>query len=344
MFVRKDDVLLPFGKWKDFDSCVADFVSQGKDQESAQKICGALQARLGKESFSWTASLEPFEKDGKSLIRGKALHPVKTVHPEEWPGIRVYLEEELQKAASTLVGQPLLLDHMYPLDGRVLATGYEDGAIEYVAELNDERVLEWIRDGTIKHCSVEYDWSSLAKVNGVAPQGIQFTGLALLKNFEPGDPESSVQVWEGLINILKEAKEKMSEQRGDRGSVSAEASEAEKRYRDLQDAVAILAEEKSRLQAKVNALEQEKADLTRRLGEGIIEPSSSQHSAPEDYVCKEAVLSLLPARIPMYWGHGPTQMIRRLEALCGGRGKLQGPVPYVLTGAAPQTLKKKGGR
>lgn len=195
----------PFGKWEDFEACVADFTRQGKDEESARKICGALQARLGKGNFSWVGDIQPGDKH--NLIRGKAIHPVKTLHPEEWPNVRVYLEDELRKAAHTLVGQPLLLDHIYPLSGKVLAAAYEDGAVEYVAELNDKQVLNWIRDGTINHCSVEYDWGSLVKVNGIAPQEIEFAGLALLKDFLPGDPESSVEVWEGLIARLKEKKD-----------------------------------------------------------------------------------------------------------------------------------------
>jgi len=194
---------MPFGKWKDFEDCVRDFVSQGKDEESARKLCGYLQARLGTESFSWVGDLS---QHGRDLVRGKALHPIKTVHPEEWPNVRVYLEDELKRAADTLVGKPLLLDHLYPINGKIVATKYEDGAIEYLAELADEHVLRWIKDGTIKHCSVEYDWNSLTKVDGVAPRGIRFTGLALLKDFEPGDPMSSVEVWESIIRLLKETK------------------------------------------------------------------------------------------------------------------------------------------
>jgi len=200
---------MPFGKWRNFKDCVRDFVSKGKDEESARRICGYLQSRLGKESFSWVGDIKVYDKN---LIRGKALHPIMTVHPEEWPSVRVYLEEELKRAAHTLAGKPLLLDHLYPIDGRVLGAEYEDGAIEYFAEVHDERILEWVRDGTIKHCSVEYEWSSLERVNGVAPRGIQFTGLALLKNFEPGDPESTVEVWESIIERLKETRQKIGKE------------------------------------------------------------------------------------------------------------------------------------
>ena len=197
---------MPFGKWKDFDACITDFIAQGKDEESAKEICGALQAQLGKESFSWVGSIE-LDGGGRNLIRGKAIHPTKTIHPEDWEApVRVYLEEELGKAAHSLSGRPLFLDHLYPIDGKVLGAEYEDGAVEYIAELNDERVLDWVRDGTIKHCSIQYNWGSLARVNGVAPRVIEFDHLALLKNLQPGDPLTTVEIWEGIVKRLKEAK------------------------------------------------------------------------------------------------------------------------------------------
>jgi len=194
---------MPFGKWKDFEECVRDFVSQGKDEESAKRICGYLQARLGEESFSWVGDVRTMYPP--KLLRGEAIHPIKTVHPQEWPGVRVYLEEELQKSAETLVGKPLLLDHERVLDGEVLAARYEDGRVEYVARLDDSEIVEKVKNHEIKHCSVEYKWDMLQRVNGVAPRGIEFIGLSLLERYEPGDPFSSVEVWEAMIRKLKEA-------------------------------------------------------------------------------------------------------------------------------------------
>jgi regulator of replication initiation timing len=220
---------MPFGKWQDFDACVSDFKAQGKDEESAKNICGALQAKLGKESFSWTGELETYKQAGeyKYYAKGKAIHPCKTVHPEEWPATRVYLEEELQKAAHTLSGMPLSLDHLLPLDGKVVAVEYEDGAIEYVAGHNDDQIDTWVKDGTIKHCSVDYDWGSLVRLNGdVAPKDITFYGLALLKDFMPGDPATNVEVWEALARRLKEAK-MLSEQK-DEENKQAQKTRAEK--------------------------------------------------------------------------------------------------------------------
>jgi hypothetical protein len=176
---------------------------KGWTLEKAKEWFKTRQAKA-KESFSWAGSIK--EVYGTSnLIRGKALHPLRTVHPEEWPEVREYLEEELQKAAHSLREKPLILDHYKPIRGKVLGAEYEDGAIEYVAQLNDPTIMRQIVNGDIKHCSVEFEWKTLENVNGVAPRGIVFTGLSLLKDFEPGDPLTTVEVWEAVIKQLKEA-------------------------------------------------------------------------------------------------------------------------------------------
>jgi len=160
--------------------------------------------RPKRESFSWTGSIEQIPEKS-NLIRGQALHPIKTYHMDEWPSVRVYLEEELSKSAQTLAGKPLLLDHLFTLNGTVLDARYEDGAIEYTATLEEPAILNKIRDGQIKHCSVELEWQSLDRVNGVAPRGINFVGLSLLSPaVEPGDPVSSVELWESILKRLKE--------------------------------------------------------------------------------------------------------------------------------------------
>jgi len=175
----------------------------GYDEETAKKVCGKLKAEL-EESFSWAGDIRPYP--GAKLIRGEAIHPVKTFHPLEWPQLRVFLEDELQKSAETLVGKPLVLDHWRPLKGKVLGARYEDGVLEYVAELNDEDLLQMIRDGQIKHASVQFEWKILEQVDGVAPRGLNFQHLSLLKDMQPGDPMSTVELWESIARQLKEAK------------------------------------------------------------------------------------------------------------------------------------------
>ena len=163
--------------------------------------------KKAKESFSWTGTIKNIPQTG-NLIRGKALHPIRTIHPQEWPQIREYLKEELQKSAHTLAGTHLILDHNKPIDGRVLGAEYEDGAIEYIAQLDDPTIAKQIAEGTIKHCSVEFEWKTLEKLNGHAPKGIKFTGLSLLKDYSPGDAQTTVELWEAIIDKLKQTKTK----------------------------------------------------------------------------------------------------------------------------------------
>jgi len=198
---------------EDFQKIIQNFIDQYGEEDGKNKFYAWLNQHgyddtkpmPKKEGFSWAGSIKQMP-GVDNLIRGQALHPLRTVHPEEWPEVREYLEEELEKSAHTLSGKPLVLDHCQVLDGTVLGAEYEDGAIEYVAELHDPNIVELIKDGAIKHCSVEFQWKSLEQVDGLAPRGINFTGLSLLRMFQPGDQKTTVEVWEGIIKELKEAK------------------------------------------------------------------------------------------------------------------------------------------
>jgi hypothetical protein len=303
---------MPFGKWENFDACVKDFMSRGKPEENAKRICGALKARLEKESqsqvFSWESEVSPQQAN---LIMGKAIHPVKIIHPEEWPSARVYLEEELKKAAGSMRDTPLLLDHEQPLSGKVLDAWYTNGAVEYIAELNDPQVLSWIKDGTIRNCSVEYEWDDLEQVDGIAPRGITFTGLALLKEYEPGDQEATVQVWEAIIKRLKEAND-----------IQANGQDAQNQNNsaiqgDLYSVILSLKEETERnlldLQSRVSALENIVNKNTHR-GEAVIEPSATHDSG---LINREEVLADLKKacyeRVPKHWSYGADLQNRRLK-------------------------------
>jgi hypothetical protein len=110
------------------------------------------------EAFQWTGDLTPEEREGHLLIRGQAIHPCKTYHPSEWPQVRVYLEEELKTSAQSLAGKPLLLDHSIVLNppNRVLKAQWEDGAVEYVAEMS-KPIYDLVKGGEVHHVSIEYD-------------------------------------------------------------------------------------------------------------------------------------------------------------------------------------------
>lgn len=333
---------MPFGKWRDFEDRVQDIMkTQGKDEESAKRICAALQKRLGEESFNWTGQIELMYP--AKLLRGEAIHPIKTFHPEEWPDVRVYLEEELKKSAETLIGKPLMLDHERVLNGEVLAARYEDGAVEYIAWLNDEEVVDKIRSGKIKHCSIEYDWNLLQKVNGVAPRGIEFLGLSLLEKYQPGDPLSSVEVWEAIIKKLKESKNQSEELivgrhfpgridpvaaniEGSLQAVNNKIDQVRENIQTLQRNIEEVAKKISKLESgdtyrilqqlerKVKVPEKEKDDPTKKLGEAIIEPTWQEKKLKE-IVLRELKAIPTLARVPLRWGYQAHEQNRRIKAL-----------------------------
>jgi len=335
--------------------------SKGWTLEKAKEWFEQHQRR-DKESLQWFGEIK-HKPEAHNLIHGKALHPIRTVHPEEWPEVREYLEEELQRSAHTLVGKALVLDHHRPLHGEVLNAEYHDDAIEYVAKLADQEVLDKIGQGKIKHCSVEFEWDSLERINGFSPRNITFTGLSLLENFEPGDPLTTVEVWEAIIAKLKEAKH-----------ASAEANEFI--FYLLQDPAAFLEERFSSVWVdQTNGIQglygylREKPDapqpmalLFMKANEWTLEKvqswlrdhsqyvrqgqpqtvSSSVGIQPSNVaiepkkpllveailpseteqllaqttslVSKKEILELLPERVPIHWGYGPAELVRRLKS------------------------------
>jgi len=318
--------------------------------------------RKDKESLKWFGEIT-HTPNTYNIIHGKALHPIRTVHPEEWPEVRDYLEEELRRSAHTLVGKPLFLDHNRPLRGEVLTAEYKDGAIEYAAKLVDPEVLSKIGQGKIKHCSVEFEWGSLERVNGFSPRNITFTGLSLLENFEPGDSLTTVEVWEAIIARLKEAREASAEPNEFIFYlVEDPASFLEERFSsiwidqtngiqglygylrekpDSPQPMALLfmkangwtldkvqswlndhtqyVRRQSQLQRvstaigaqpTIVAIEKKKPDLV----EAILPSETEQLLSPAGLVSKREILELLPERVPIHWGYGPAELVRRLKS------------------------------
>lgn len=318
---------MPFGPWETFDQCVTEIMqSQGKTEEEAKRICGALQARLEKEAFTWNGELQLSESEGKYLIRGEALHPIKTVHPDEWPSVRIYLKEELEKAAESLSGKPLLLDHIavLPEPNRVTKAWWDSdaGAIKFEGEVSKE-IADKIRDGRIKHVSVDYDWRVLEKVNGVAPREITFLGLSLLEKFQPGDPHTSVELWEGIITNLKvKTWEGLAEKLLHRlEGLSEVLNRISSRFEALEGRIKAESElEKSRkriveLEGKVKALTEEKAKLEAELKEAQLKASIDISGM----IPKEEVIAKLKEcvyeRTPPFWGEASYRQNLQIKQL-----------------------------
>ena len=189
---------MPFGKWKDFNACVRDFMNEGYSEDEAKRICGKLQAELGGEEgpeFQWVEVFEKTQLKPQLKIRGIAIKAGISRNQNIW------LEEELKAAASSLIGQPIYLEHVDVANavGKVTNAWWdpERKAILYEGEIYDDEVANKIRAGLIQHVSIGADYEILEPVNGQIPRGLRFRELSLVA--APGIPETTFRFWKNCL-------------------------------------------------------------------------------------------------------------------------------------------------
>ena len=163
----------------------------------------------GREHFLFVAPILEKVVDKPLRIRGIAMSAGMSRN------FNIYLEEELQKFASKLVGAPVYLEHVSALDavGRVTSAAWSPSsrAIFYEAEIYDDQTQEKIRRGLIQHVSVAADYEKLDVVDGQIPYGLHNAELSLVA--VPGMPQTNIQVMDNSlsrevsgINTLRENK------------------------------------------------------------------------------------------------------------------------------------------
>ena len=136
----------------------------------------------------WIVSIEALL--AKPLrIRGYAIHAGTTRN------LNQYLEDELVRAASTLKGVPIYLEHISASNavGRVIDAWYDpaEKAVAFEAEIHDEETAEKIRRGLIKHVSIGADYEVLDIRDGIRiPRDLAFRELSLVA--VPGDREANI--------------------------------------------------------------------------------------------------------------------------------------------------------
>jgi len=158
-----------------------------------------LGGQQRKESFEWTMPVQNYKQQGDGIIiKGTAITVGETRNNN------IYTEEELRLAARSLAQRPITVNHDEELDfpeSQVLDAEFVDDHIEYTALIGAKKYIPIIAAGRIDHVSIEadYRYNMGDIVNGVVPQGVVFTGMSILMpDVEPGDPDSSVMVWEKL--------------------------------------------------------------------------------------------------------------------------------------------------
>jgi len=246
-----------------------------KDKDwTMEKAKAWFEEHEKKKEGAWSGTIRLVE-GMPNLVEGEAIHPCVTIHPEEWPHKREFLRPRLMKAAPTLQGKSFIYNHARAVpNSPILAAYYNENAdaIKFLGALGDAELLEKIKDGRIKHVSVEWKASSFEKLNGHAPVDITFEGLSLLEGVEPGDPNSSIQLWEALISKAK------AEQASD---LSLQAHTIEQRVTRLEGIA-------NWIQERINIIDT-KIETLIRLAEGKMPPPVA--APPLKPVLAEAVVS-----------------------------------------------------
>jgi len=184
--------------------------------------------RKPQEAFKWAEPLIRLAKEDRDAkyYKVEALFPVNSMNRN------VYTEEELIRAARTLIGKPVNMNHESPpLEGvEIVDAEYEDGAVEVLlkvsrnAEFEGKKIVDMIDDGEILHVSVE----GACRIRrpaivdddfGFSCEGLVFTGLALLqKDVLPGVPLTRIEPVEKIIDdfhgdrVMSEEKKEFGEE------------------------------------------------------------------------------------------------------------------------------------
>ena len=227
----------------EFETCIEQVMKQGHEKESAFAICTATFKRAGKPVYigeAETKKLHLFSEAVKiegNRVSGVAIHPKRIFHPEE--GItHVYLKEELQKAAPTLVGKPFGIDHRFLLPPPNVITNAwyntEQNGVAFEGFI-ENRIAEQINNKAFKGLSIELDWlrsgGKVEYANGIAPRNFELTSVHLLRNFPPGDKDAFIRVWNGIMEQLVSGPPLPVDQR---------VESLEKRVEDLSNQIAVL--------------------------------------------------------------------------------------------------------
>ncbi len=197
---------------------------------------------------------------------------------------RLYLAEELRKAAETLTGKPIYMEHVSAdrAVGKVLRAWWDDEekAVKFEAEIYDPDVAEKIRKGIISHVSIAADYELLEPFDGEVPHGLRFRELSLVA--VPGVPGADIEVVEKLLEKLEEG----FELRAKRIAESYEAQEGQE------------APEERYTPDEVRRLEEERSERSRKYG---IEVRPDGHLTPPRRFYEEGARTEEDYADPVNW-------------------------------------------
>jgi len=243
------------------------------------------------ERFDWDVTFTPEERAGRHWIRGHAIHVGNTAN-----NVR-YSREELMRAARTLVGKSLYVNHIEtpeeteayiaskPIEdaelralleelktkgdmriGVVTDAEFVDDAVAYRAEVVNPRAWGLVKAGKAHGVSIGAEPRATEVGDGKRPSGIVFQDLSvLLPPEKPSDAEASVKVVEKLLESLRSRGDEAAEPEPskpdmDRGqSVDERLNALEERLKLCEDRLKALDEVEEKCRAYDEMLQRFKA-------------------------------------------------------------------------------------
>ena len=164
-------------------------------------------------AFDWIVL--PAELDKKYLVKVVFKTPTMTDHtrdvrlPLKDRKIRYYSPEELLESTRTLIQKPLDINHEKDADGHFIRipnafvwdAQYNDGNSECLCYIPHDNIIKAFKEGLITEVSPESLSLRGEEVKGniVEPQGLVFTGLALIVpelGEGAGDPNTRIELFE----------------------------------------------------------------------------------------------------------------------------------------------------
>jgi hypothetical protein len=247
---------------------------------------------LTESEFEWS-DVSELPKDRLLKIVAKTLAP--TIHPEskEYP-IRMFAESELLKSARMLIHKPIGINHTVDgkgnkicIEGAFVADAEFDEkakqaeAVLYIPPTSD--IIDKVKKGIIKKCSIEYTWRELKRIGeAVEFIGLKLTAVDLLEGLPPGDPNTSVALFESGVQICTlEADVTLSESTP---PVKEEPKvDNEKRIKELEDAVVRLTNKTTEYDKKIDEAIKKtridtKAEVIKRIEDNLPQNPSMSRS------------------------------------------------------------------
>lgn len=241
------------------------------------------------EKFSWIQPFQIIRTDKSTLF-----YKVEAAFPLSSMNMNVYTEYELERAARTLIGKPVNMNHeSHVLRGVTIQDAeYEGGAVEVLLRVLFNaghglglKIQKMIATGEIVHVSIEA--SCLRGItqtpDGSVCKGLNFTGLALLtKDALPGIPLTRVLPVESLVEgveiIEKEERKIENVEKGVTENSGLKAVEEKKEKKATKGKT--VAEKVAKLKFDVSELKRLNKELTEKqdAAESLLEAKDKRMS------------------------------------------------------------------